>query len=313
MDRRWTGALVAGIACALVTLPQAASGTGDTVRPTVFVPATPLFVVGSRIGPMLPLPPDATFPGYDATRGIKQRLRWAGFDSGSGICRYATYAWTGSSQPVRLGVFGPATRTLTVSAGDYDGWAGGGAISDFLEWTVLARDCAGNVGWSSAYYATHIALVQEDGGYPPYDRGFDGNPAITYAGTWTRVTGVDYSGGAAERTRHAGSSVTYTADFHGGEPVALVMQKGRGHGTAVVSVDGVPVDYVRTWRASLRQRVVAWQTRMPAGRHSVTVTATTDRAVVLDAVLQQRVAGPITSSGLNVCPDPSDPGSCFAS
>ena len=146
---------------------------------------------------------------------------------------------------------------------------------------------------STATVSTHLALNADQAAGYTYD---DADPALTYTGSWTHAntSNANYTAGDYDSTEswstQAGAtmSVTFT-----GTAVQWIGPKNNNGGIADVSIDGTQVATVDTYAAAGKefQQVLFSQSGLPAGSHTLTITATgTQNAassadtVVIDAI-----------------------------
>jgi hypothetical protein len=258
-------------AAVALTAPSPVHAATDTTPPSLSLPSSADFVVGSVIGLTSP---DAEGP-VGATVGISMRARWSASDA-SGICGYST-------QPAYAGAPGDwspwsSATSLTQTTTDYDDQYGGGG-SKLLGYTVRARDCAGNT--TDKYVGLRPVVAQEDGATFYYGDVI-GIPA--YTGQWAVSSCACWSGGGTTRkTTQVGASVTFTG---GPNRTALVMAKGPDRGSAKVYVNGVLRATVSTYSATKVNRAVVWNGATSLGTVKVVNAGTAGHPRIdLDAVL----------------------------
>ncbi|MEN3360578.1 MAG: hypothetical protein V7637_4560, partial [Mycobacteriales bacterium] len=155
---------------------------------------------------------------------------------------------------------------------------------------------------STATSSTHLAIDLGARGSYTYD---DADPALTYTGTWTHAANQSYTAGDYRDTESfssvAGDSVS--ASFTG-TSVRWVSSLDTNHGIADVFLDGVKVSTVDTYGTPKAfQQVMYSADNLPAGPHTLTVTATGTRNpaasgtfVVVDAIDTPTVAGEVYPS-----------------
>ena len=93
------------------------------------------------------------------------------------------------------------------------------------------------------------------------------NPAVHYAGTWTRHVSAYAIGGTTRRSKVKGASATLTFS---GRQVAWVGPRGHGRGKVKVYVDGVYVTTVNQWASDFSSRRVLFsRTFVSGGTHTL--------------------------------------------
>jgi hypothetical protein len=142
-----------------------------------------------------------------------------------------------------------ATATLNVTL----------APGHSYRFAVRARDRAGNVGsWVTG----------------PSIRGYlsqQTNTAITWKGTWTKVSDPRFSGGSVRYATAAGASMKYSFS---GRAIAWVTTFAPSRGAAKVYLDGVLVATVDTYAATTTFGKVAFaKTWASSGFHTIRIVA----------------------------------------
>jgi hypothetical protein len=253
--------VIGGCAAAVIATSGAPiTAAPDTTPPTLNVPTFPAFVVGNQIS-VAYYPDENPFAWY--TTNIKERLRWDANDP-SGICGYDV-ARSYGGQPDSIVLSRTSATTFTDTMGDYDGSLGaGGSVQD--GWDITAYDCAGN---STTHFMWGLPNVVQDDGLSatvyPYQ-------PPSYSGSWSTVSCTCLTGHSAHRTSVKGAGFRITADYpRPDNHLGLVMTKGPAWGRAKVYVDHKYRTTINTYATRTRNRVVVWQTWLPAGTHTVGV------------------------------------------
>lgn len=187
----------------------------DTVAPTASAPRRG-FVAGTSI----------------SGGNITMRMPWSGSDLTSGITRYELAQSTdgGAWTTVSTTLISPtATRSL--------------APQHTYAFRVRAVDKAGNVGLWATGSVFRVSRYSES------------NSAITYSGTWAKVSSSVYWGGAAKKSTAAAAkaSLTFT-----GRSIAWVARTGPDRGKAAIYVNGVYLVTVDLYSASFHNQRVVW-------------------------------------------------------
>ena len=241
-----------------------AQSAADTTPPTLNAPLKSSFTVGQQI-PVGDVPVCGEGESWDLRMGVAENFKWTGSDA-SGYVRYDLKQSTGVAGTEDVFV-GSSQRSHAGVGENTDSWCGGGNYSVY-EWTLTAKDAAGNAT-TRKVYGGRISLTQDNGLTDL--AGYATTPQVAYSGTWGTSSCVCWSQGGVHRTTAAGAAATITVDLphtYGGFPVAaqdykthvgLVMHKGPGRGKFQVYVDGVLKATVDTYAATNQPRTVVWQ------------------------------------------------------
>jgi hypothetical protein len=245
----------------------------DTTPPSLTVPAAASFVVGTQIG-------DSTGPNglTPETYPILQRVSWRASDA-SGICGYDVTETYAGTDPVVL-LSNTRQRSFQRATTDYDDQQGGGSFKA-ESWVITASDCAGNS--TSRETIIRPVVTQENG----WTYGYLG-VLLRYTGSWSTSNCQCWSGDHTRYATAAGGRASISRTWAAGDYVALVMEKAPNRGRFTVDVDGSRRATVDTFAATPTHRSVVWDTRLPAGAHTVSVinAGTPGRPRIdLDAVL----------------------------
>jgi hypothetical protein len=217
-----------------ISWADSATTTLDTTAPVVF----------------LPVPHIGTPQTLGTT--VLIHLTWASAFDVNGISAYhveykrGTQAWL----PVTLGL--PTATTADMSL----------TVGKTFRFRLSATDAAGNESLVITTAAATLSLVQEK------------NAAVTYAGTWKRVTLSGASGGYVKRSLTTGSVATY--NFSGKE-IAFVSTLGPARGIAQVRVDGTLVATVDLYAPTLQAARVVWVGSVTPGSHTLQIRVTGTR------------------------------------
>ena len=183
--------------------------------------------------------PTATAPrrGFVASSSISAgrialRVPWSGSDATSGIARYELAqstdggAWTTVSTTLTSPT---ATRNL--------------APLHTYRFRVRAVDKAGNPGSWATGTTFRISRYSES------------NAAITYSGSWTKVSSTAYWGSAAKKSSTAGAKASLTFS---GRSIAWVARTGPDRGKAGIYVNGTKVATVDLYSPTAQAQRVVW-------------------------------------------------------
>jgi beta-galactosidase GanA len=155
---------------------------------------------------------------------------------------------------------------------------------------------------STATNSTHLAIDLGARGNFSYD---DPDPALVYTGNWTHAANQSFTGGDYRNTESfssvAGDSVSVSFT---GPSVRWVSSLDSNHGIADVFLDGVKVSTVDTYGSPKAFGQVLYRAdNLPAGQHTLTITATGTRNpssagtfVVIDAIDTPATAGEVYPS-----------------
>lgn len=288
--KSWHGKAVATSALVLATMGLGgtipASSAADSTAPTLTTPTKGAFVTGVQLG--VGDVCNAANPN-DIRLYAPLDLTWTGSDD-SGSVGYTLTEWNGSLGPNDVLTNSSRTSFRTYATNHDQCW--GGPDESFYEWTLEAKDPAGN-SVTNTMYGGRMRLTQENGGTD--DAGFATVPVISYAGAWGASQCKCWLGGAVRRTTDAGATATITPTPTTTYPgdvtnhhVALVTEKGPNRGKFRVLVDGKLRTTVDLYAATSKPRTVVWQTAFRTYGHTITVEnlATPGRPRIdLDAVL----------------------------
>jgi hypothetical protein len=172
-------------------------------------------------------------------------VSWSGSDSGgAGIATYDV------QRSVAGGAFSNLASGLTASSVATTLTPGAGA-----RFQVRATDKAGNVGgWTTGPTLTS-SLVQQ------------GSSAISFGGTWTKVTGGSFSGGSARYASAKKASASYTFTGRG---VAFVTSTRSTAGKVKIYLDGVLLITLDTHAGSTAYRKVVFARNFASsGQHTL--------------------------------------------
>ena len=206
-------------------------------------------VVADTIPPVAAAPYLSFLP--DAQAGQQRvwvRVDWpAATDVGSGVAAYRLWLSTDDGPYVAVPVPASLARSTTLQL----------APGPTYRFAVDATDAAGNVGAKVAGGLVRQLAVQEAGS------------AIAYSGTWIRVAGKGYYGGAIRSTYSAKARATFRFT---GSDVAWVSALGPTHGSAQVLVDGALVATVDLFHPTNVGRRVVYRAGWPTlGSHQVEI------------------------------------------
>jgi serine protease AprX len=203
----------------------------DTTAPTVSVPTVRL-VAPQTIGST-----------------IVVRVSWPAASDPSGIARYDLLKSTNGGSWVAVTLSSPTATSVDLAL----------AYANDYQFTLRATDGAGNSGAYATTSKARLALGQET------------STAITYSGSWTRVSYSGSSGGYLEKSSTAGSTATYSFS---GTSVAWVTTLYTSRGIAEVWLDGVRVATVDLYSSTLQTARVMWAGTVASGSHTLQIRVT---------------------------------------
>ncbi len=220
--------------------------TYDTSLPVVTAPTT-VFVAGSTVD----------------DGKAKARIAWTGTDTASGIARFELQS------QVDGGSWSTVSTTLTVSHLDQPLAAG-----HRYAYRVRAVDRIGRVsGWATGT-GSWIAVYQ------------DSSSRLTYAGTWSSVSGSPFWAGTTRKSTKPGATASITVTV---KSLGWVARRGPDRGKAEVYQDGVLIATVDLYAPELQDRRIVWVRNWPAAKgHTIRihVIGTSGRPRVdLDAIV----------------------------
>jgi subtilisin family serine protease/alpha-tubulin suppressor-like RCC1 family protein len=211
--------------------------------PTAAVTAATVVIDRTRPTTSVPLVAPRTGVAVSGS-SIPVNVTWSGSDSGVGIARHEIARSTNGGTTwttLSTALTGPSHATTFPSSGS-------------VRFRVRAVDLAGNAGlWATGPVLTRSFVQQNAMG-------------VTFAGGWTTVTAMAYSGGSARYASAAGAAASYTFT---GRSVALVTTLAPSRGRVRIYVNGTLVTTLDCSSAGTTYQVVAWQRT-----YSATVTRT---------------------------------------
>lgn len=266
--------------------PSDGADGADGTTPTVTV--DPLrFRLGESID-ATPASNDMCGAGYHSN--IPLRLSWSGSDAGSGFQSFDVLMYNDA------GLYYAARNTLETSmditGGNYDGQCGGGSLGS--AYGIKARDRVGNTATSRLSGGHFVSVWQQDGKPNPPGSVYGDDLGVTRAGTWQTSPCACFDAGSTWYSTKGGSSLTYTVTARPGQTFAVVMEKNSNRGRVGIRVNGGAATTVDTYASTAKHRVVVWQSLLPQGTNTVTVTnqGTAGRARVdVDALLMTSTPG----------------------
>ncbi|MDP8905480.1 MAG: fibronectin type III domain-containing protein [Chloroflexota bacterium] len=194
--------------------------------------------------------PTATFvAGPKASAKVTVQLTWPASASPNVVAYDLQYSRDGGTwTAVTLPSSGSTSARVALPAGS------------IYRFRLRARDGAGTVGdW---VVTTDRKLVRKQ----------EKSLAVTYQGTWRRVSLSGASGGYVSKSGVGGSGASHTFN---GTGVALVSTRGANRGIAEVWLDGVKVATVDLYASSLLPARVVWASeRLSAATHTIQVRVT---------------------------------------
>ena len=189
----------------------------------------------------------ATAIGPASSPTIPAQLGW---HAASAVCAFqAQRRLNGPDTPWQaVSLASNTAKTLTQSL----------LAGDTYEYRVRAQSCAGAWGgWSQGFVPFAVAAAQE------------WSSAITYSGSWSRVTQSSAWAGALRRTSSGGAAATYTFT---GRNVAVVGTRGPAYGSFQVVVDGVLRGTVDAHASATASRRILFRYGWPrAGQHTIRI------------------------------------------
>ena len=179
---------------------------------------------------------------------VSVRLSWSGSDLGAGIARYELYRSKNGGAYVRVPLATAKARSVRQTL----------SVSARYRFKVRAVDKVGNVGVLVGGPTFRVLRPQDTP-----------STAVVYAGTWTAVRSVNYSGGHGRASSTALDSVTYTFT---GRNIAWVAPRSKGRGSATILVDGLVVGTVNLQSTKLTfRRVVFTRSFGAVGPHTIQI------------------------------------------
>ncbi len=213
---------------------------------------------------------------------IPLRLTWSGTDAGSGLQGFDVIEY--SENVLTYEAQDTSQTSFDVRGFTYDGQCGGGPGGG--RYTVKARDHVGNTAMSRLSGSSYVRVWQQDG---------KPNPPVP-----VRRSGRDTSGHLADRPvrllrrrfdvvlDEGRELLDLRGDSQPGQTFAVVMEKNNNRGRVGIRVNGGAATTVDTYAPTGKHRVIVWQSQLPEGTHTITVTnqATAGRPRVdVDAVM----------------------------
>jgi hypothetical protein len=159
--------------------------------------------------------------------------------------------------------------TTTATTGTVRSSSGSQVLGHTYQYRVRARDLVGNWGgWAGGPSVTNV-LIQ------------DRWSAISYSGTWSRVSSIYASGGTRTWTTKTGAKATMTFSGRG---IAIAGQTAVGRGSAAVYIDGVYRGTISFKASTYHDRVVLYSTTFATlGTHTIVLRAAGNGRIDLDA------------------------------
>jgi hypothetical protein len=222
-----------------------------------------VYFVSDTTAPALGTPRTTFRSGAISAGGsIPLAVSWTGSDTGSGIARYQ----------IQRRVDGGTWTTMSSNVpGAYFSTAG--STGHTYQYRVRGIDRVGNVSaWVTGPTRT-VASVS------------DASSAISYSGTWTKLTSTSAYGGTLRRASSSTARATVTRTAMS---FAVIARKAPGAGRFRVYADGalkatVDLDGASAWR------VVAWRGSWPSvGSHRVQVRPVGDGPIYFDGFVTLR-------------------------
>jgi subtilisin family serine protease len=208
-----------------------------------------------------PRPPDTTAPvtatptvrllaNQTVNASLTLRVSWPPASDPSGIARYDLFQSTNGGAWMQVSLATPTSTSVDRTL----------AIGKTYAFTVRATDGAGNTG---GYATTATAKLA---------RGEETSSAITYSGSWTRVSLSGASGGYVDKSTATAASATYAFT---GSGVGFVSTRGAGRGIAQLWLDGAKVATIDLYAASVAPARLVWASGvLPNTTHTLQVRVT---------------------------------------
>ncbi|HVQ87183.1 MAG TPA: hypothetical protein VMT88_03280 [Actinomycetes bacterium] len=239
-------------------------------------PTTPLFAGADVTAPSLAVPPYAKFVvGQQLSTGdlgdVRERVSWEAADDPGGVGLEDIRVWDRYTEDAtwnrRLVYRGLGMSTEVVGRSNSIFTCSGYRQQYFQ---VTARDFAGNS--STDKTGATPRTVDQTGIYLPWSdvnsqRDFD----VVRSGNWDTSNFDGWINGTTWKTRQEGASVSYTRTYEKGQAVGLVMPTGPERGEADIFVDNTYKTTIDTNSPSNVHRVLTFQTKMPAGSHTLKI------------------------------------------
>ncbi len=238
-----------------------AGGTKGPLGPISAAKVTLDSTAPKATAPTPSLRTDVGLEGTSTSQRLLMRVTWGGTDAGSGIASYDVgRSYDGGGYTTIAAATTATSLNWTMNPGHS------------YRFRVRARDKAGNVGtwvYASTWYAS---LTQHS------------SSSITYAGTWSKGTTAQYSGGTVKFATGAGASATLAFN---GRAISLVTTRRSTGGEVQVWIDGLLAGTIDTYAESTAYRQVVFSKAWSGyGSHTIklVVVGTPDRPRVdLDA------------------------------
>ncbi len=288
------GLLIPAVSALVMTGSGPAQSAADTTPPTLKAPVKSSFTVGQQIQPGY-VPDCGEGEPWDLRIGVAQNFTWTGSDA-SGYVRYDLTQSTGRDGT--QDVFSDSRQRSYAAWGENTNQDCGGGNGTVYEWTLTAKDAAGNATTRNIY-GGRIRLTQDNNLADLAD--YATVPRISYGGRWQLASCSCWSHGGVHKTTAKGATATLEiplpfTQYPPGSAnaythVGLVMHKGPNRGKFTVYVDGVLKGTVDTYAATNQPRMLVWQTAVGgvgAGSPTITIVnqGTPGRTRIdLDAVL----------------------------
>ncbi len=232
-------------ASVFVTLARPGTN-GLSKKPITDTPAV-AFVTGSTIGSTTPM-----------------RLSWCGATSGGAVKAYRVDQSTNGGSSYKGLLKSTKGTSTTRNLG----------LSTRYRWRAQTTDKKNRTGAYRSSLVSRLARTE------------DGSASIVYAGTWQTHSTSSASGGTERFTSTAGDSATLTV----GSTIrafAIVGPRSSTRGSFQVYVDGVAVATVseKVSGSTLYRRVLYTRSLTPGTTHTISVVASGNGRVDLDAIL----------------------------
>jgi subtilisin family serine protease len=229
-----------------------------TVRATNSVGTGPPSNASNSVTPQ---PPDTTAPitarptvrflaNQTVAASVTVRVSWPAASDPSGIARYDLFQSTNGGAWVQVSLPTPTSTSVDRAL----------AIGKTYSFTLRATDGAGNTG---GYATTTTAKLA---------RGQETSSAISYSGSWTRVSLSGASGGYVKKSTASGARATYAFT---GTGVGFVSARGSSRGKAELWLDGAKVATVDLYALTVKPARLVWASGVLANRaHTLQVRVT---------------------------------------
>lgn len=197
---------------------------------------------------------------------MSELIRWTASDSGSGLANVSVYLkyTQNTTESYDLVYRGPGNQT------EVTGYSRTETCTGFIAfgWEVRATDGAGN---SRTMFVEGTPQIVDQNGLSFFADEKYREFAVGRQGTWGTSSVPGWYRDTTWRSTERGARVSYTRSYTRVQHFALIMARGPNRGSASVYVDGVLDKVVDTYSATKEQRILVYDTWMPAGEHTVRV------------------------------------------